>query len=170
MTLIGNKADGQRMPTPGLLNSINAGRDQYASEFQEDWKATPIVEPCNVCKGTKIDPNDLTICMACDGTGKHYEIHYGVQDGEGFAYVTQYGLDALKEYCKACRESEVESVRASKPMIEVFSMPAFIRIDWMAEGIPVDDLMYTDQGIRYLANLMVERYGQTFMKTNLLSF
>ena len=170
MSLLGVKKEGKKMATPHLKSLVSEAGDKY-DDPTEDWKATPQITKCGVCKGSGFDYAEGIQCFGCDGSGIDYELHYGVEGGKCFAYVVQYGLDALAEYCKACREAEVDSVRVNAPMISVFALPAYARIDMIAEGIPVDEMLNSSdaQAKNDLINLVSTRYPQ-FMKTNLKKF
>lgn len=166
MTILGVKKQGKKMATPHLKSLVKEAGDKY-DDPTVDWKATPDIHQCGVCNGSGFDYKDGIQCIGCDGSGIDYELHYGVEGGKCYAYVVQYGLDALIEYCKACREAEVEKIRVNAPILNVLALPAYARIDMIAEGIPVDEMV--NRGDRELLNLVAERYPQ-FLKTNLKSF
>ena len=173
MPVLGVKKKAQKMNMPHLASLVENGALEMAkageASLSEDWDAEPKKHKCDKCKGSGFDYKDGIPCIACDGSGIEYMVHYGVSDGKAYAYISQYGLDAIKEYCKACREAEVDKIRANASMISPFALPAFARVDMIAEGIPVDEMLHDGKLIRELANMVYARYPE-FMKTNLTSF
>ena len=173
MALLGVKKDGQKMATPHLKSIVEDGVAEMiaagADNPDGDWKASPEIHKCGPCNGSGFDYADGVPCIGCDGSGIDYELHYGMEGGKAYAYVRQYGLDAIREYCKNCREAEVDKVRANSALLRAFVLPAYARVDMIAEGIPVDEMMHDGELLRELTNMVAARYPE-FMTTNLKRF
>ena len=172
MALLGIKKEGKKMATPNLSSIVkNGAMDMMkagSDGLEEDWSASPDIMKCGACKGTGFDFEDGVPCIGCDGSGKDYEIHYGVKDGAAYAYVVQYGHDAIIEYCKACREAEVDNLRVNAAMLRAFVLPQAIRMDLIAAGWPVDEMVNSGNN-RELANHIAKSYPE-YLTTNLTSF
>ena len=120
--------------------------DDGLQNLEENW-INREAKACNNCKGHKFDPEDFTICIACDGTGVDMYIEYGVEDGKFVSRVIQNGMEPLRELCKELREQEkalAVSQRAKKSITAAFLLPESARMElsilepdfekWMADG------------------------------------
>ena len=142
---------------------------------EENWHNVERI-PCGICRGSGYDHEDKMVCLACEGSGSDVEKHYGVEDMKMFAYCKQYGIDIFKEFCKACREAEAESTKGltydkvnKVEYVTPFKIPYIIKMNLMAEGYPVDEMMQQRDGVTLLARAIVKKYPE-FMTTNRINF
>lgn len=159
---------GTRMATNTLNKVIAEGfvadklKKQDKELFENDWYSKDETK-CTKCKGSGFNseiPED-PFCMACEGTGNHYVLYYGVKNKQTFSYTVEYGIDLLKEYCKTMREAVADQIAAGKlselSMIKPFELPKTLEMNLMAEGIDVEDMKHSGR-IRELATLVRARY------------
>ena len=142
--------------------------DHGEKTLEDDWENVE-AKTCSVCKGSGIDLEEKISCYGCEGSGKSYEVRYGVSGGHIYANVSQWGLEFFKEMCKAHREAEVESVRKKRPMLGLAKLPPIIEMEFKAAGIPVDELMTNSEGVLELARI-VKQVCPEYLTTNLQNF
>ena len=81
----------------------------------KEWENVEAVT-CEKCNGAGYDRWDLndSNCYNCDNTGIQWYKHYGVKDGEGYAFFKENGLRWKLEYCRLKREEYEEDQKAGK--------------------------------------------------------
>ena len=169
--ILGIKKEGEKLNTPNLTKAITndlIDKAKLDKSLGDNWKATPEITKCGVCKGSGYDHEDGVVCMGCDGSGNDFELHYGCEDGKWYAYIIQYGLDGLKEYCKARREAEVDHIRRGQPMLGACAFPKFVQMELSAGGMSPEE-MQNPENTRKIVNYISKNYPW-LMYTNLKSF
>ena len=149
-----------------IREDIKAAWEDKEKSLEEDWKNVE-KEPCKMCKGSGYDMEDRMSCIACDGTGTDYELHYGVEEGIAYARVVQNGMEAILEYCKAKRESETKDwLKDDSLGLQAFAIPNSVRIEFIARGYPVEEWEQSGD-MRSFARAVQKHYPK-FMTTNVV--
>ncbi len=164
--------NGEKLNTPSLSKMVV--EDLVKTAVEDDNKKMDsnfrerMSYPCGVCKASGIDPDEKVPCFACEGTGKDYEIVYGIEDGVMVAHTEQYGLDFFKEYCKACREAEADMTltnRANRFMVRAYSLPAVIDMELQARGFTPQEIRGGSGESKKIAKVIQKEWPE-LMTTN----
>ena len=160
---------GTRMKTPGLSKVMadNAAkfRDRIKHDEQhlgDDWENEE-VEYCPKCKGSgyNADYPEDPFCIACEGSGKWFVLYYGVSNGLPYAYTDEWGIDFIKEVCKADREAFAELQAAgkvgTKSMIRPFRLPKTLEMELQARGYTPAEIR-NGESVKEIANLVAREY------------
>ena len=123
------------MKTPNLEAAFQQEAEEAVraglEKLEENWMNRE-VKLCKNCSGSRWDSEDMSPCIACDGTGADIIVEYGVEDGKFVSRVTQTGIEALKEVCKIRRELEVDKgmmKRAAETMMIPFQLPLSAQLE-----------------------------------------
>lgn len=154
---------------------INAAFKNEAEELvkdgekrlEENW-INREVKYCKNCKGKAIDPEDLTHCIGCDGTGVDMVVEYGVEDGKFFSRLTQNGLQPLLDLCREYREIEKNKSfmkRAAQPTTRAYLLPESVRLE--LEFTYPDFKNWESEDMRRAIRIVQKHYPQ-FMCTHLV--
>ncbi len=127
------------------------------------------VKVCHNCHGHKFDPEDMTVCIACDGTGADMVVEYGVEDGKFVSRVTQNGMEPLKAICAEYRQMERDKGlmgRAKQSMTKAYMLPesAHMELKFM---YPDFERWENEGNQRSCANIVRKHYPE-FMCTDLI--
>lgn len=170
---------GTKMDAPlfsrALADDHIAYRAAFDSKFDKgsNWKHAEDKE-CDKCHGTGHNPEfpGDAHCMGCEGTGTHIRLVYGVEDGKPFAYTYEFGIDYLKEVCKAEREAHRETQLAGKvgnlSMIRPFRLPKTLEMEMLHRGYDLND-MKKNRELRKAANIVAREFPH-FMCVNYKNF
>ena len=162
-------AAGTRLDTPALSKTMADNAEKFRDRMKhdeehlgDDWENVE-VEPCPKCKGSgyNADEPDDPFCMACEGTGTWFRLYYGVSEGLPYAYTEEYGVDFIKEVCKADREAFAELQAAGKvgtrSMIRPYRLPKTLEMELQARGyVPAE--IRSGEYVREIANLIAKEY------------
>ena len=166
---------GTRLKTPSysllMKEYVNERIAEGERTLGEDWENFEDT-PCDKCAGTGVSPDpDDKFCYGCEGTGIWYRMYYGVSDGQPYAYTDEWGVDFLKEVCKADREAFLELQLAGKvgnrSMIRPFRLCKTLEMELLARGY--NPANRTGENIRAIANIVAREYPD-FMSVPYKSF
>ena len=160
------------METPMLTTAFKTEAEGLVEDglknLEDDWMNRE-AKACKNCKGHKFDPNDLTVCIACDGTGADMYVEYGVEDGKFVSRVTQNGIEPLVELCRELREAEKSlsvNQRARKTITAAFLLPEAARMELSI--LEPDFEQWVKDGDNKRASKLVRKHFPQFMCTNYL--
>ena len=158
-----------RMATPAIKKLFVSTEEEFVKErmahdeanLGEDWQNSEPNE-CNVCHGTgQASPEfpDDPHCLGCDGTGIHFILTYGVEDGKPFAYTDEYGVDNMKKMCADYREAYRASQLAGKTpdMIRPYILPKTLEMELQARGYLPHEI-YSGKYVKEIANIVAREY------------
>ena len=170
---------GTRLSTPALSKVLIEDQisDMY-KEYEQEKITEGIIhtmdESCGKCGGFGKSPEfpEDPFCYACEGTGLHYRLYYGVQDGAPFAYTDEWGVDFLKQVCAAEREAFEEARLAgkigSKAMVRPFRLPKTLEMELQARGYTIGDIR-SGKKVAEIANIVASEWPD-FMCVTYKSF
>ena len=166
-----------RLNTPHLHKILDVEDAEFIERMKHDEKNLSEnwenVEPemCLKCSGTGRDPSapEAVRCEGCEGTGTWYIMYYGVSDSLPYAYTDEYGIDFLKQTCKAYREAHTEMQLRGETYTHLrpYLLPKTLEMELMARGI--DPHAKTDKAKRHIANIIASEYPD-FMCVNYKNF
>ena len=157
----------RELSTPSFSKMVASGyvNERLEHDYKhlgDDWQNDE-PEQCPKCKGTGKNVEFLTdpYCLNCDGTGTEYVLSYGIKDGEPFATVKEYGLDAKLEYAKASREAHLEQRKAGKlgTGIMPYIIPKTLEFELMARGYKPEQF-YSGSYAKEIANIISSEYPE----------
>ncbi len=150
---------------------INEAEDAVSRgnrKLEDDW-INKEIKVCKNCSGHKIDPEDMTVCIACDGTGADMIVEYGVESGKFVARVIQNGMEPFKRLCAEWRQIEREKgmmKRAASSMTPAYLIPESVRLE-LSFTYPDWDHWESEGDQRKCANAVRKHYPE-FMCTDII--
>ncbi len=158
-----------RLNTPALAKMVKEDlvleRIKHDEKnLADDWENVE-QETCPKCKGFGKNPDlpEDPFCYACDGSGIWYILTYGMSNKLPYSYTDEYGVDFVKEACKAEREAFAEAQLAGKIGnrygIRPYMLTKTLEMEFLSRG-------YTPQELRQgpmtkeIANIVAREYPE----------
>ena len=165
--IVTNKAT--RMKTPYLSKMVEEDLVTERLKHDEkhlgdDWVNTE-KEMCPKCEGFGKNPAfpEDPYCHACDGSGIWYILTYGVEDKKPFAYTDEYGVDFVKECCKADREAFADR-RLSRKHLKTYGIMPYrltktLEMEFISRGYEPHEIK-AGRFVKQIANIVAKEYPQ----------
>ena len=158
-----------KLNTPTLVDAMKRKAIDEVDAIQRTDHIVNDSKPCKVCNATGFDAEEIGCkCIGCDGSGKEYELIYGVEDGSPFAIINAFGVQGVADYCKLVRDSEMDmKKRVNSAYQRVYHLHPVCAMELEADGHDLKQMQH-DGKVREIARLVRAKWGETFMTTKLI--